>query len=455
MSTTAEVEKDEAGLRLDRWFKRHYPALTHGHLEKLLRTGQVRIDGKRAKSGDRLEAGQAIRLPPQINSITPPPLSKTPKPPSGSDQSFIKSLVIHEDASTFVLNKPSGIPSQGGSGVARHIDGMLDGLQGNKRQRPRLVHRLDRDTSGVIVVARTLPAAAALSESLRRRDAQKIYWALTKGVPIPHRGIIKLALSKQGEEGRHERMRPAEEGDENAKSATTYYTVMGSVAYQFAWVALKPVTGRTHQLRAHLAHIGTPIVGDIKYGGLPAKGLGVLEDRLHLHARSIDIAHPEGGRLHAVATLPPHMMHTWELFGFDPDEYHRVGGPRDAVVRGGGRSPRPRPVRRQDGVQTGRRPRRPRADLQQHPVARRLSRDRRGMVPDVAIEHVERTASGHAHVPCDDADPAADRLRRRPRVTPVARASGSERATRPERAGEAASEGACRGVRGAKPLGKD
>ena len=156
---------------------------------------------------------------------------------------FIKSLVIHEDASTFVLNKPSGIPSQGGSGVARHIDGMLDGLQGNKRQRPRLVHRLDRDTSGVIVVARTLPAAAALSELLRRRDAQKIYWALTKGVPIPHRGIIKLALSKQGEEGRHERMRPAEEGDENAKSATTYYTVMGSVAYQFAWVALKPGDG--------------------------------------------------------------------------------------------------------------------------------------------------------------------------------------------------------------------
>jgi 23S rRNA pseudouridine955/2504/2580 synthase len=320
MSTTAEVEKDEAGLRLDRWFKRHYPAITHGHLEKLLRTGQVRIDGKRAKSNDRLEAGQAIRLPPQINSITPLPVSKTPKPLSGSDKDFIRSLVIHEDASTFVLNKPSGIPSQGGSGVARHIDGMLDGLQGNKRQRPRLVHRLDRDTSGVIVVARTLPAAAALSEALRRRDAQKVYWALTKGVPKPHRGIIKLALSKQGEEGRHERMRPAEEGDENAKSATTYYTVMGTVAYQFAWVALKPVTGRTHQLRAHLAHIGTPIVGDIKYGGLPAKGLGELEDRLHLHARSIDIAHPEGGRLHAVATLPPHMMHAWELFGFDPDE---------------------------------------------------------------------------------------------------------------------------------------
>lgn len=319
MSTTAAVEKDEAGIRLDRWFKRRYPALTHGHLEKLLRTGQVRVDGKRAKSGDRLEAGQAIRLPPQIDSIKPLTQTRAPKPLSGSDKSFIESLVIHEDPSTFVLNKPSGIPSQGGSGVARHIDGMLDGLQGNKRQRPRLVHRLDRDTSGVIVVARTLPAAAALSESLRRRDAQKIYWALTKGVPKPHQGVIKLALSKQGEEGRNERMRPAERDDEGAKSATTYYAVMGTAAYHYAWVALRPVTGRTHQLRAHLAHIGTPIVGDHKYGGEVAKGLGEMEDRLHLHARAIDIAHPDGGRLRAIAPLPPHMMHAWKLFGFDPN----------------------------------------------------------------------------------------------------------------------------------------
>ena len=227
--------------------------------------------------------------------------------------------MIHEDASTFVLNKPSGIPSQGGSGVARHIDGMLDGLQGNKRQRPRLVHRLDRDTSGVIVVARTLPAAAALSESLRRRDAQKIYWALTKGVPKPHQGVIKLALSKQGEDGRNERMRPVERDDEGAKPATTYYAVMGTAAHHYAWVALRPVTGRTHQLRAHLAHIGTPIIGDHKYGGEVAKGLGELEDRLHLHARAIDIAHPDGGRLRAIAPLPPHMMHAWKLFGFDPN----------------------------------------------------------------------------------------------------------------------------------------
>jgi len=321
MSASTEVVADEAGLRLDRWFKRHYPALGHGHLEKLLRTGQVRVDGKRAKAGDRLEAGQAIRLPPQINSISPAQEQARPaRTRGGADKAFIASLVIHEDSSLFVLNKPSGIPSQGGSGVTRHIDGLLDGLQGNKRQRPRLVHRLDRDTSGVIIVARTLPAAAALSESLRRRDAKKTYWALTKGVPVPRRGIIKLALSKQGQDGRDEKMRPAEAGEENAKAATTYYTVMGTAANQYAWVALRPVTGRTHQIRAHLAHISTPIVGDFKYGGVPAKGLGELEDRLHLHARAIDIAHPESGRLRAIATLPPHMLHAWSLFGFDAED---------------------------------------------------------------------------------------------------------------------------------------
>jgi 23S rRNA pseudouridine955/2504/2580 synthase len=323
MSESARVEDDEAGLRLDRWFKRHYPALGHGPLEKLLRTGQVRVDGKRAHAADRIEAGQTIRIPPQIQaeaSRAPPLPQETSL--NENDRKFIQGLVIYEDLSVFVLNKPSGLATQGGSGVSRHIDGMLDGLQGKKRQRPRLVHRLDRDTSGVIVVARTLPAAAALSESLRRRDARKIYWALTKGVPKPRRGTIKLALAKEagfGQHGRDERMAPADVGDTDAKAATTHYAVMGTAADQFAWVALKPVTGRTHQLRAHMAYLGTPIIGDFKYGGEKAKGLGALEDRLHLHARLVDIAHPEGGRLRASAPLPPHMERAWRLFGFDPE----------------------------------------------------------------------------------------------------------------------------------------
>ncbi len=178
----------------------------------------------------------------------------------------------------------------------------------------------------MLVIARTLPAAAALSESLRRRDASKIYWALTKGVPKPRSGTIKLALAKQagfGPHGRDERMMPAEE-DAEAKSAVTQYSVIATAADEYAWVALKPITGRTHQLRAHMAHIGTPIVGDFKYGGQAAKGLGEIEDRLHLHARSIDIAHPDGGRLKAIAPLPPHMKRAWQLFGFDPDSKRDV-----------------------------------------------------------------------------------------------------------------------------------
>jgi len=320
MSSTAEVHEEEAGVRLDRWFKRHYPALGHGPLEKLLRTGQVRVNGKRASAGDRLEPGQMIRIPPQLQGVEQSPVAPRPASVNDADKELIEHMVIHEDSSVFVLNKPSGIPTQGGSGVRRHIDGMLEALQGKKRQKPRLVHRLDRDTSGVLVVARTLPAAAALSESLRRRDARKIYWALTKGVPKPHQGVVKLALAKEagfGKHGRDERMTPADDDTADAKSATTYYVVMGTAADEYAWVALRPVTGRTHQLRAHLAHLGTPIVGDFKYGGDTAKGMGELEDRLHLHARSIDIAHPDSGRLRATAPLPAHMVHAWRLFGFD------------------------------------------------------------------------------------------------------------------------------------------
>ena len=323
-ASTILVETDENGLRLDRWFRRRFPALAHGPLEKLLRTGQVRVDGKRAKAGARVEAGQSIRIPPQLQSL-PPTREKLPPKTNlnDNDQRFIQDLVIHEDSKVIGLNKPSGLATQGGSGITRHVDGLLEGLQAGKRQRPRLVHRLDRDTSGVLLVARTQPAAAALSESLRRRDAQKIYWALTKGVPKPHRGVIKLALAKEsgfGKGGRDERMAPAEDDDEGAKSATTHYAVIGTAADEYAWVALRPVTGRTHQIRAHLAAIGTPIVGDFKYGGKKAKGRGELEDRLHLHARSLDIAHPDGGRLKISAPLPAHMSRAWNLFGFHEND---------------------------------------------------------------------------------------------------------------------------------------
>jgi 23S rRNA pseudouridine955/2504/2580 synthase len=290
-------------------------------LEKLLRSGQIRIDGKRVRASDRLQSGQLIRIPPQLVRM-PANAASPARPVRDGDAAWLRGLVIYQDASVIVLNKPSGIPTQGGSGVARHIDGLLPALQGNKHQRPRLVHRLDRDTSGVLVIARTVPAASALSLSLRQRDAQKTYWALTKGVPRPSRGIIRLALEKQpgfGPRGTDERMVVVEDAGDSAKGATTRYAVIDSAADRFAWVALRPVTGRTHQLRAHLAHIATPIVGDLKYGGDGAAVQGELENRLHLHARSIDIAHPDGGRLLVDAPLPPHMLSAWKLFGFDPE----------------------------------------------------------------------------------------------------------------------------------------
>ena len=320
---TARVGYEEDGLRLDRWFKRHHPGLGHGLLEKLLRTGQIRVDGKRAKASVRISTGQIIRLPPQLHSIPKPvddrstdSQAKRPQPRE-DERIFAESLVIHKDSAVLVLNKPAGLATQGGSGVTRHVDGLLDYLTFGKKQRPRLVHRLDRDTSGVLVIARTAPAAAALSESLRHRDASKIYWALTKGVPRPHRGTVKGALAKEGAAGHDEKMALVERDAEGAKHAITDYAVLGHAGQELAWVAAKPVTGRTHQIRVHLASLGTPIIADFKYGGTDARPKGEIEDKLHLHARSIDIAHPEGGRLKVTAPLPSHMLKSWKLLGFD------------------------------------------------------------------------------------------------------------------------------------------
>jgi 23S rRNA pseudouridine955/2504/2580 synthase len=325
MAESATIEADDDRIRVDRWFRRHYPTLGHGALEKLLRTGQVRVDGKRAKAGDRLSTGQVLRLPPQLqgsNAAGAAPsteLSTAPKPFTERERKEAEALVIHKDSSVLVLNKPPGLATQGGSGISKHVDRLLEHLKFGKKQKPRLVHRLDRDTSGVLVVARTVPAAAALSESLRRRDAQKIYWALTRGVPKKRAGTIKLALAKQGGRG-NEKMMGVERDAEDAKHAITDYVVIDQAGQEYAWVAAKPVTGRMHQIRVHLASLGTPIVGDFKYGAAAAQPAGEIENRLHLHARSIDIAHPDGGRLRVTAPLPPHMQKAWKLLGFAESE---------------------------------------------------------------------------------------------------------------------------------------
>jgi 23S rRNA pseudouridine955/2504/2580 synthase len=321
------IDPDDDGARVDRWFKRHYPHVTHTLLEKLLRKGEVRLDGKRAKAADRIAAGQAMRLPPQVIHAKPPQKQKPEAEPkhllATKDMGSLADRILYMDKQVIVIDKPPGLATQGGSGLTKHVDGMLDSLQYEKPTRPKLVHRLDRDTSGVLLIARTALAASGLSASLALRDTSKVYWALTRGVPKQKNGVVKGALAKEGghgPRGRDERMAMAEEGEEGAKFSLTEYAVMATAGTEFAWVAARPITGRTHQIRVHLASLGTPIVGDFKYGGTDSRGKGEIADKLHLHARSIDIGRPDGGRLQATAPLPPHMVKSWKLLGFDPND---------------------------------------------------------------------------------------------------------------------------------------
>ena len=311
---TATVQSSEGTLRLDRWFKRHYPGLGHGQLEKLLRTGRIRVDGKRAKAGDRIEPGQAIRFP-ALNGAAPPP-RPAPHPQRPSDQAMLQAAILHVDEMVIVLNKPPGLAVQGGTATERHLDGLLDGLRFGNEERPRLVHRLDKETSGILVLARTAAAAGLLARAFREKRVRKTYWAITVGLPKPAQGRIDLPLAKTP--GRHgERVRP--DSDEG-RHAVTYYRVVDSAGDRVSWLALMPVTGRTHQLRAHCAAIGTPILGDAKYGEALAHRAGVPgARRLHLHARSIAMPHPLGSSTQVTAPLPPHMRRTWEFFGFPED----------------------------------------------------------------------------------------------------------------------------------------
>jgi 23S rRNA pseudouridine955/2504/2580 synthase len=313
---TLVVSGEEASLRLDRWFKRHFPTLGHGRLEKLLRTGQIRVDGKRVKASARLLAGQTVRVPPLASPDSPPPVARPAPSLREADAGFMRGLVLYRDADVIALNKPPGLAVQGGSGTERHLDAMLDALRFDAAERPRLVHRLDKDTSGVLLLGRSAAAASRLAEAFRDKTTRKIYWAIAVGVPKPFKGRIDLPLAKlPGRAG--ERMAPDEEG----KHAVTYYSVLEHMGRRAAWLALWPVTGRTHQLRVHLAAIGTPILGDGKYGGRAAylAGEGVSR-KLHLHARAIAVPHPRGGKaLRVTAPLPEHMRATWRFFGFDPD----------------------------------------------------------------------------------------------------------------------------------------
>jgi 23S rRNA pseudouridine955/2504/2580 synthase len=320
---TVTVTADENNMRLDRFFEARFPGLSFSHIQRIIRKGQVRVNGKRSAPKVRLAAGQAVRVPP-LQLEAPRPRDAAPQ--AQKDHAFLKSITLYEDADVLVLNKPMGLAVQGGSGTLRHIDGMLGALRGPRAddQRPRLVHRLDKDTAGCLLVAKTRFAASALAKTFRTRAARKIYWALVVGVPKPKQGRISTFLAKQEIE-EDSFMRIARHGDKDAVHAVTYYAVVETAAQALSWVSLKPVTGRTHQLRAHMNHIGHPIVGDPKYFDKENWQLpGGMQNRLHLLARRIVIPHPRGGVIDVSAPLPPHMQQSWNLLGFDTARYDPI-----------------------------------------------------------------------------------------------------------------------------------
>lgn len=309
------VEAGEAGARLDRWFKRRYPGVSHGALEKLLRTGQVRVDGARAKAGQRLETGQEVRVPP-LGEGRRPTLETGRGPVSPADAALIRSLVIHDDDQVIVLNKPHGLAVQGGAKTRRHVDAMTPALVPAGAEAPRLAHRLDRDTSGVLALGKTPAATAALAKGFASRRAQKTYWAVVRGAPTPRAGLIKGFLRKEAGRSGRERMVAARHGQEDAVYARTRYAVIAQAGARAAWVGLRPETGRTHQLRVHMAMLGTSIIGDHKYV-CDHETPGGLEDKLHLHARRLVVPHPAGGLLDVTAEPPAHLRHAFDALGFD------------------------------------------------------------------------------------------------------------------------------------------
>jgi 23S rRNA pseudouridine955/2504/2580 synthase len=327
-----EIGEDEAGMRLDRWLHRRFPDVANSHLMRIVRKGEVRVSGKRADISTRLATGEKVRVPPLKLAAPRGPVVNRPNP---DDAEAIREMILFEDRDVMVLNKPFGLAVQGGSGTKRHVDGMLQALADRQGNRPVLVHRLDRDTSGVLLIAKSRKMAAELGEIFRSRRAKKIYWALVEGVPKPAQGRISMFLAKgegMGEtrgQGRAdlERMRVAKHGDPDAQHSLTLYAVVDKVTPRLAWLSMRPVTGRTHQLRAHCEAIGHPIVGDPKYNRKPpndparADPLRAvppgLEPKLHLLARRLVLPHPRHGIIDVTAPLPEHMKKSFAMFGFD------------------------------------------------------------------------------------------------------------------------------------------
>jgi 23S rRNA pseudouridine955/2504/2580 synthase len=319
---TVVVTSDENNMRVDRFLEHRFPGLSFSHIQRIVRKGELRINGKRADSKDRLEEGQSVRIPPL--KLDAPKVAGELTEGAQKTLQQLKDMTIYEDADVMVLNKPAGLAVQGGSGTTRHVDMMLEVMRDAKGQKPRLVHRLDKETSGCLLIAKTRFAATKLTGSFRERSARKIYWALVAGVPKPKQGRISTYLAKEESED-DTIMVVAKHGDDGASHAVTYYAVVETSAQKLAWVSLKPVTGRTHQLRAHMAHIGHAIIGDPKYFNKENWELpGGLQKRLHLLARRIIIPHPRGGVIDATAPLPPHMQQSWNLLALEGDRFDPI-----------------------------------------------------------------------------------------------------------------------------------
>jgi 23S rRNA pseudouridine955/2504/2580 synthase len=319
------VTADEVGMRVDRFLEAKFPGLSFSHIHRIVRKGELRVDGKRVDGKDRLQAGQTVRIPP-LRLDAPKSSGGELSEADTKTRDFLKSIILYEDDDVMVLNKPMGLAVQGGSGTVRHVDGMLEVLRppGRDAQKPRLVHRLDKDTAGCLLVAKTRFAAAALAKTFRSRSARKIYWALVAGVPKPKQGRISTFLAKEERE-EDSYMRIARHGEEGASHAVTYYAVVENTGPRLAWLSLKPVTGRTHQLRAHMAHIGHPIVGDPKYFSIENwEWPGGMQNKLHLLARRIVVPHPRGGTVDVSAPLPPHMQQSWNLLGLDQARFDPI-----------------------------------------------------------------------------------------------------------------------------------
>ena len=327
-----KIDDEDDGIRIDRWFKRSFPDIAHGHLQKWLRTGQVRVNGGRVKPSTRVHTGQMIRIPPMDdNSWLDQKRVRKVFEPSAKDAAAMRGLVLHRDKHIIALNKPAGLAVQGGSGTRRHVDGFLDALRFGSSKRPCLVHRLDKDTSGVLLLARTASVARQLTASFKAKTAQKLYWAIVVGAPRPQHGVIDLELSKSS--GKHgERMAP---NTKEGKRALTHYRVLDKVGRKASWVAFEPLTGRTHQIRVHAAvALETPILGDGKYGGREAfiHGEGIAR-QLHLHARSLRLPHPDGGIFECVAPLPTHIQVTLKTFGMSAQPEYDAWTQLDVIGR--------------------------------------------------------------------------------------------------------------------------